>query len=481
MLEDSHVLRGGQFAFVYNGGVEKCVMRSRAFSARCRREGRDRFGVYIDLAAAYDTVTHEVLEAALRRVGLPPRFTNFVTEFHRNTTARVRIGTKLGAPFPIERSVAQGSPLAPLLFVLVIEALQEHVDDQLRLRAEGAADAQAPRAWHADPDFDVAEHDGIAPGSALRHSQAYADDLDEGSDSCHAVAAALEATARWANAVGMAVATRPGKNVGHSSLPIERLNGLGLCVKIDRSTGDWSVRAGRRRNAHVGQPTRPDRGYDTLWVPFLPDGAKVRYLGVHTAGSSANRHEVARLAAAVSLGVSAAYTKTGPLDALNELVRVVHPIVQFSAPHVLITQRRLDGWDRMVSKMLHFQMGGMRHVAGYVWESAFGYERLSHLYHRVRAHNYVVALRGRSEASHALMRHLLAQDRAHGRRARRQQRRQADARGGARRRRRARRRDLLRGRGSGRRAQLPRPGETDRAPSPRPERRRGAAAGRPAS
>ena len=85
-----------------------------------------------------------------------------------------------------------------------------------------------------------------------------------------------------------------------------------------------------------------------------------------------------------------------------------------AAPHVEVPSAQQKAWDTMVSKMLHVQMRGLRHVAGYVWLGAFGLERPSRRYQRVRAAYFVNVLRGGSKASVAARRLLLDTGRGSG-------------------------------------------------------------------
>jgi len=436
-LDDSSVLHPGQKAFVLNGGVQKCVTLSRVFAAEARQRGDTVYGVYADVAQAYDSVRYELLEAAMRRVGLPERFVSFVVQFHRQARACVRLGGVLGEEFAIQRSVAQGNPLAPVLFVLVVDPMLVHVDDVMAQPVPAAPEAEPDAQWwpargstEPDPDFRptvrpisgvplqgdtrilAALHEspwrhgvtGNCRQATPRLAQLYADDASEISTSPDTVARALQATSAWTAGVGMALATRAGKNVAFSSAPDETLCGLGLCVKI-LDTGAWSVRVGRLSvDAEAAPGARTRAGYRTLWIPFQADKSKIRYLGIHSAGASANEHEVARLHRAVCLGVSSAYAQVGPMSALDEITRSVHSLFHFAAPHVSVPARFLGLWDSMMTKLLHWQMGGLRHVAGRIWEAVVGYEPLSELYHRVRASSYVTALRGESDASVALRR-----------------------------------------------------------------------------
>ena len=78
---------------------------------------------FLDMEKAFDRVSHEFLIEAMQAVGFGPEFTNMVSMMYTEThdqrhmpKRRVYANGYYSEWFPIKSGVAQGCPLAPLLF-----------------------------------------------------------------------------------------------------------------------------------------------------------------------------------------------------------------------------------------------------------------------------------------------------------------------------------------------------------------------------
>ena len=73
---------------------------------------------------AFDTVSHEFLQIALRDHGIPDKFWKLIEVIYSNAIGRIKgsMGYKLD-PFPIRRGVLQGCILSPILFVLCLNSV----------------------------------------------------------------------------------------------------------------------------------------------------------------------------------------------------------------------------------------------------------------------------------------------------------------------------------------------------------------------
>lgn len=86
----------------------------------------------LDFSKAYDMVSWRFLYAVMERMGLPNQFTAMVKMLLQGASASVLVNGAPSVPFPICWGVRQGCPLAPLLFLLVAEALAEGTQAALR-------------------------------------------------------------------------------------------------------------------------------------------------------------------------------------------------------------------------------------------------------------------------------------------------------------------------------------------------------------
>ena len=88
----------------------------------------------LDFRKAYDTVDREFLYAALRAFHFDDRFIHLIQRMHTGTTARFSVNGEQSDPIAVRSGIRQGCPLAPLLFLLVVEllGLAIHQDPGLR-------------------------------------------------------------------------------------------------------------------------------------------------------------------------------------------------------------------------------------------------------------------------------------------------------------------------------------------------------------
>ena len=84
--------------------------------------------VFYDIKQAYDSVQSDVLVRALRRLHLPPGFVDLIIDSLTGLESRVRTIYGETRSFAVLRSVRQGDPLAPLLFVILMDALHDGLD-----------------------------------------------------------------------------------------------------------------------------------------------------------------------------------------------------------------------------------------------------------------------------------------------------------------------------------------------------------------
>ena len=91
---------------------------------RCKRPaGGDLYVASYDQAKAYDSVQQYSLECSLQRFGFPQVAIDYFTSTLSGASSAVATAAGPSRSFPILSSVRQGDPMAPLLFVIVADAL----------------------------------------------------------------------------------------------------------------------------------------------------------------------------------------------------------------------------------------------------------------------------------------------------------------------------------------------------------------------
>ena len=118
---------------------------------QCRKPKRTVLAL-LDFSKAYDTVWQADLLASMLKKGVPARFVQWVKAFLTNRQAKVRLGGAFSKNRLFREGVPQGSVLAPLLFLFVIDSL----NDRLPVGLSVSLFADDVALWASDPCKEVA-------------------------------------------------------------------------------------------------------------------------------------------------------------------------------------------------------------------------------------------------------------------------------------------------------------------------------------
>jgi exonuclease III len=128
------LLNISQRAFLRNGDVSQCIAAlldvCEDHKSKRAEDGRaELFCVSYDLSKAYDSVQEYSIRAALERFELPRCVVDYVCSSLWNSTSSVRTRDGPSKPFDVLSSVRQGDPLAPLVFIMVLDVLHCGLDE----------------------------------------------------------------------------------------------------------------------------------------------------------------------------------------------------------------------------------------------------------------------------------------------------------------------------------------------------------------
>ena len=83
--------------------------------------------VYMDIAKAFDTVSHAKLISVMKSYNIGIEFTNWLESFLDNRVQCVCIGKAVSSPRPVHSGVPQGGVVGPLVFVIYMDGILKNL------------------------------------------------------------------------------------------------------------------------------------------------------------------------------------------------------------------------------------------------------------------------------------------------------------------------------------------------------------------
>ena len=93
-------------------------------------DGTEAALISLDQSKASDRVDHRFLVTVLETARFKPEFRRWISMMYHNPQAVVQVNGRRSRVFAIERSVWQGCPLSPLLYVLALKPLLRRLRDE---------------------------------------------------------------------------------------------------------------------------------------------------------------------------------------------------------------------------------------------------------------------------------------------------------------------------------------------------------------
>ena len=84
-----------------------------------RRKRKEYNIVFLDLAKAFDLVSHQSIRKGFIRKGIPPTVIEGIMNMYKRSTTKISVGSQTTRTININSGVKQGCPLSPLLFNLI--------------------------------------------------------------------------------------------------------------------------------------------------------------------------------------------------------------------------------------------------------------------------------------------------------------------------------------------------------------------------
>ena len=122
------IVHPSQRGFVHGGSSAKSVDELLDAWDWSREGQREFYTLLYDIRQAYDSVLSPVLTRAMQRLRMPPAFVELIADSLSGLSSCVRTAYGISEPFEVQRSLRQGDPLAPLLFVVLMDGLHDGLE-----------------------------------------------------------------------------------------------------------------------------------------------------------------------------------------------------------------------------------------------------------------------------------------------------------------------------------------------------------------
>ena len=129
-MGDSMPLSDRQKAFRSGDGLAENVVLLKSIIKYHTDNNLPLNVVFLDIAKAFDSVSHESILIAAKRMGIPPPFLTYLSEFYSRSQTRIRVSG---------RGVKQGDPLSVHLFNAVIDWALSTLDPSLGVNVAGSS------------------------------------------------------------------------------------------------------------------------------------------------------------------------------------------------------------------------------------------------------------------------------------------------------------------------------------------------------
>jgi hypothetical protein len=122
-------IKQSQTAFVNGRSIFDNVFMTSEAMDWAVNSGQDLIFLLLDFEKAYDRVSWTFLKATMERMGFAETFIGWIMALYKEPRSSIVLNGVIGPTFELERSVRQGCPLAPYLYLFIADVLGHMLED----------------------------------------------------------------------------------------------------------------------------------------------------------------------------------------------------------------------------------------------------------------------------------------------------------------------------------------------------------------
>jgi len=123
------IIRPSQTGFVEGRCILDNTFLAQEAQDWAEESNQDLVLLLLDFEKVFDRIEWNFLFEALAKLGFCPQWIRWVSSLYKSASSAIKLNGVEGSTFPLGRSVRQGCPLLPYLFILATDVLGHMFDD----------------------------------------------------------------------------------------------------------------------------------------------------------------------------------------------------------------------------------------------------------------------------------------------------------------------------------------------------------------
>jgi hypothetical protein len=132
------IIRPSQTGFVKGRCILDNTFLAQEAQDWAEESNQDLVLLFLDFEKAFDRIEWSFLFEALAKLGFCSQWIRWVSSLYKSASSAIKLNGVEGSTFPLGRSLRQGCPLSPYLFILATDVLGHMLDDH-RFGVKGLA------------------------------------------------------------------------------------------------------------------------------------------------------------------------------------------------------------------------------------------------------------------------------------------------------------------------------------------------------